>query len=217
MSEQYWTEQYTRQAALFIHDGNPKRPHALLTSGKHSSGFFDSTHITQNPELLNSACRDLLQKMAEEMHESNEMLAQARWVVGSAMGAVNIAYQAAKLQQCLSAFTEPAEQGGEKKMILKRFNIRRGDRVLVVEDVMTTGGTTLKTLNALIERGADILPVIGVLVNRSDKDVLKDWRIASLIHRPMPMWEPDECPLCKQGSKAIRPKGRNWGKLTAAY
>jgi orotate phosphoribosyltransferase len=139
-----------------------------------------------------------------------------KWVIGSAMGAVCIAYEIAGQHGCLAGFTEPVKGDSGKQMVLKRFNVEPGDRVFVVEDVMTTGGTTLKTVKALKEAGAEILPIFAVLVNRSGKKNLDFIDIAALIDRAMPMWEPDDCPLCKKGSEPIRPKG-NWDRLTAKY
>ena len=87
---------------------------------------------------------------------------------------------------------------------------------VVAEDVMTTGGTTRKTVETLTKTGADVLGFILVLVNRSGQESLDGRRIIALIDHPMPFWEAEECPLCAQGSEAIRPKGReSWQELTA--
>ena len=224
---QEYIKEYQKRGALWIHDNNPKRPHALLTSGKHSNGFFNSTPIIQEPALLHIACYDLLWDLPTRLIEIGYKPTSSKvslrlcdlgihWVFGSAMGAVNIAYEIAGQHGCKAGYTEPVIESGEKKMIIKRFNVQEGERVLVVEDVMTTGGTTKKTIKALEERGARILPVIPLLVNRSGKKRLMKKTIKALIDHPMPMWKPEECPLCRQGSEAIRPKG-NWDKLTADY
>ena len=101
-------------------------------------------------------------------------------------------------------------------MKLKRFDILPGSNALVVEDVFTTGETTRQTITALEEKGIVIWPIIGVLVNRSGENCLNGRQVVALIDRPMPIWSAEDCPLCKQGSEAIRPKA-NWTQLTAQY
>ncbi|RLI96432.1 MAG: hypothetical protein DRO99_04435, partial [Candidatus Aenigmatarchaeota archaeon] len=76
---------------LWIHDGNSRRPHALLTSGNHSNGFFNATGIIGNPEVLGMVCSDL----AEKLLEADDGVHDAYMVFGSAMGAVTLAYQMA--------------------------------------------------------------------------------------------------------------------------
>ncbi len=99
-------------------------------------------------------------------------------------------------------------------MRLKRFSLEAESTALVVEDVMTTGITTKKTINELENRiKIEVLPVIGVLVNRSGSKMLGKRCIISLIEHPMPIWEESDCHLCKGGSKAIRPK-EHWDELT---
>ena len=102
-------------------------------------------------------------------------------------------------------------------MKLARFEIARGEKVLVVKDTISTGGSTLKTIEALQRAGAapgDILPSILCLVNRSGSDALAGRRLCALITTNIHTWQPGDCPLCKAGSKAVRPKA-NWKELTA--
>lgn len=81
---------------------------------------------------------------------------------------------------------------------------------------MSTGGTTLRTIENLILKNGEIFRRIGVLVNRSGVKHLEGREIVSLIDREMPMWEPEDCPLCKEGSKALRPKiTEHWERLVA--
>lgn len=218
-TEEGWMEEFKELGALWIHDENPKRPHACLTSGNHSNGFFNGTLVIQDPNVLQNTCKDLVVKIQEVQ---KELHFQPTWVIGPAFGAITIAHEVAKvLFVCRFGFTEPVVEDGEKKMILKRFSVEDQD-VLLVEDVMTTGSTTIKTAQAVKEKGGKIVPAIGVLVNRSGMEYLDcgegigKLKIVALIDKPMPMWTPEECPLCKEGSEAIRPK-RNWDKLNANY
>ena len=101
-------------------------------------------------------------------------------------------------------------------MKLSRFEIPPEDRVLVVEDTITTGGSTKKTIEGIKAAGVDdsrILPYIVSLVNRSGKVDLDGRKIRALLTLDIHAWTPADCPLCKIGSQAIRPKG-NWQVLT---
>jgi len=199
-----WLEEFARLDALWIHDGNPAHPHALLTSGMHSAGFFNATKVAERPCVLQSACGEL-------SHRINILLQNdvPHVVVGSAFGAITIAHECAKTLNARTMFTQKVR--GE--MRLERFSIKPGTNVVVVEDVMTTGDTTLKTIKELEELRAFVLPEIGVLVNRSGTKELEGRNIVSLIDHPMPEWKEKNCPLCKAGSKAVRPK-EHWEELT---
>ena len=87
---------------------------------------------------------------------------------------------------------------------------------MLCEDVLTTGGSVDLTIDAVESSGGAVMPFILVLVNRSGLTEASGKKIITLINRPMPMWIPDECPLCREGSEAIRPKD-NWARLNASY
>ncbi len=156
-----WAEHFVAAGGLWKHDGKPARPHALLTSGLHSDGFVNGSLLIQFPQLLNKIVRD----WAETTTSNGDA---PDWVCGSAFGAITIAYEMASQLGCRAAFTEPVDGA----LTLKRFPIREGDRVIVVEDVVTTGGSTLRTIEALEAAGAKVAPEIYILVDRSDGTVL---------------------------------------------
>jgi len=221
-----WVAEYKKRDALWIHDGNPRRPHALLTSGKHSSGFFNSGLVTEDPCLIRDACADLVGAVAEEIS-----LAPITHVIGPALGAIVMSHcmamsiQRFKLGQCLSSFTEKVvDTDGTVRMVLKRSSLGSktlGERseILVVEDVLTTGGSLEHTIEAVTQAGGHAAPVVAVLVNRSGLKTVRGGRkVISLIDKHMPVWEPADCPLCLQGSEAIRPKdAANWARLNSDY
>lgn len=204
-----WLEEFKKVGALWIHDGNPLRPHALLSAGGHSNGFFNASLVIEQPNLLSLACKQLLLYLADDDPSINV-------VVGSAMGAVTMAHECARLLGVRCAFTEQVGEGANKQMALKRFSIAPESRVLLVEDVVTGGGTTRQTRQAVEQAGGVVLPKVLVLVNRSGHPRLDDLLICALIEHPMPVWQPDECPLCQAGSEAVRPKG-NWDRLNTDY
>lgn len=213
-----WIAEYERCGALWIHDGNPRRPHALLTSGKHSDGFFNSGLVTEDPLLLDEASIDLAGAVAEQADTGS-----IDYVVGPAVGAIVLAHCLARVldsnpyntRRCRSAFTEKLEDG---TMTLKRTTLREGSEVLVVEDVLTTGGSVERTVEAVARAGSRVASVVAVIVNRSGLEEVGGKKIVALVDRPMSAWSPEECPLCAQGSEALRPKGADdWIRLKADY
>jgi orotate phosphoribosyltransferase len=213
-----WIREYQRKDALWIHNGNAKRPHALLTSGKHSNGFFNSRLVIPDEVLLRDAASDLL----ELLGNSDEIDGfEVDIVVGPQTGATKLAELISGLLPdwgCSCRWASPAknEQQGQKSMIFSDADLRRlpGSMVLLCEDVLTTCGSIDLTATAVTNAGGIVLPVILALVNRSGLTEVDGKNIIALIDRPMPMWTPDECPLCKVGSEALRPKD-NWAKLNA--
>lgn len=202
-----FVQRLTDFGAIWRHDGQPKRPHALLTSGKHSNAFINTTLATCRPELLSeivapgSAYRARLPQPPRQ---------QIDWVVGSAVGAITWAYALAAALESQAGFTEKTD---DDKMEMKRFAILPEHTVLVCEDVISTGGSTLKTVAALKATGCRILPVIAALVNRSGLEALDHFLIEAVATVSVEQWDAGDCPLCKTGSEALRPK-QNWARLT---
>lgn len=204
IEEGFWIKQFQQRGALWIYQGEPSedRPHGLMTSGKHSNGFFNGSLVIRDTKLMPLACASLFDLSNLDQTNINSV-----W--GSAMGGITIAYEIARHIGVPAGFTE---KDGDT-MVAKRFPIEAGERVLVTEDVMTTGGTTQKTIFALENAGAIVLDEIFVLVNRSGQTELDGRKIVALINRELPLWNEADCPYCQAGSKALRPKG-NWKQLT---
>ncbi|MBU1202827.1 hypothetical protein KKH39_02165 [Patescibacteria group bacterium] len=203
-----WLEVFKQTGALWLHDNNPQRPHALLTSGLHSNGFVNCSLIIRNPALLEKACWHLANQ-ANWLHNCPYDM-----VIGSAMGGVTLAYQLALSMEKEAGFTEKVDN----QMLLKRFPLKPGTRVLMVEDVMTTGKTTRQSIAGISEAGGIVSHTILALVNRSGLSDLDGRKIISLIAPQIDTWQPQDCPLCLAGSEAIRPKGREeWLRLRGNY
>lgn len=202
-----WKQIFQDNGAIWTHDGNPKRPHALLTSGLHSDGFVNCTFVTQQPSLL--------QQIVSSPDGLAPLLPQEKidWVIGSAFGAITLAHSVAHQISARAGFTEKEGDG----MKLSRFEVSASDRVLVVEDTISTGGSTLKTIHGLLNAGIseqNIVPFIICLVNRSGKSDLAGKQIHALLTLQIHTWQPAECPLCRVGSSAVRPKS-HWRELTS--
>ncbi len=215
-----WISQYQQKGALWIHDGNPKRPHALLTSGKHSNGFFNSRLVIPDEVLLRDAAFDLLELFSQQGGD----VSKVQGVVGPQTGATKLAELVSDQitvftrGECFWASPAKNESEGQKSMVFsdEDFGLLHGQSVLLCEDVLTTGGSVDRAATAVTNAGGIVLPFLLVLVNRSSLTEASGKKIVALIDRSMPMWTPDECPLCKDGSEAVRPKD-NWARLNATY
>jgi orotate phosphoribosyltransferase len=227
-----WVKEYEKKGAYWLHDGNPHRPHALLSAGKHSNGFFMSKPIIADNWLLAAAAYDLVERFEGWFGHSLDFVDR---VVGPATGATRLAEFVAREitgrrgRVChWSSPVKSIEKGtGEKIMVFSPDATtwpQRGEKVFLVEDVITTGGSTERMAEAIKRFGATTFMSVGAIVNRSDVSKDPSGRdILALVHKPMPMWEASECKLCELGSEAIWPKpeedveGQNWARLNAVY
>ncbi|MEI8339817.1 MAG: phosphoribosyltransferase family protein [bacterium] len=213
-----WIEAYRNKGALWIHNGK-KQAHALLRSGLHSSGFFNSRLVIADEEMLQEAASDLVEKYIG----TGRSIFDVQVVVGPKTGATKLAELIAKEISeitgvtCCWASPEKVEVNGQVTAMsfsAEEKAIVNGRAVLMCEDVLTTGGSVERTVKAVEAEGGKVLPFTLVLVNRSGLATVGEKKIIGLIDRAMPMWEPADCPLCKQDSKAIPPKD-NWAELNA--
>lgn len=205
-----WFEQCD---AAWVHDGDPKKPHAELTSGKCSNAFFDCLRVLRHPNL----CQILANQLFRKLQAFG--IKEADWVVGSAYAAITFSYEVAKLFGATHGFVEkdPKDPDG-KRMLWSRMTIPAGARVLQVEELITTIGTTREVRRAVLEGNAEkpvnFLPVVGVLVHRPPKlpAAYGDFQVIAVIEKEV--WAVDPpCDLCKAGSARYRPK-THWKELT---
>jgi orotate phosphoribosyltransferase len=219
-NEDYWINKYKQLGALWIHDGNPKRPHALLTSGNPSNGFFNSRLVIAVDTLMREVAKDLIGLFIENGGDIEKI----DIVVGPQTGATKLAEflsdEITSRRGRLCRWASPAkhEEGDVKTMVFDdpERTVQRDNMVLLSEDVATTIGSINRTARATIEKGGVIIPCVVMLVNRSGCKETTGKKLVALIDKPMPIWPPVDCPLCKEGSEAIRPKD-NWAALNADY
>jgi orotate phosphoribosyltransferase len=169
--------------------------HFRLTSGRHSRQYMQCAQVLQYPKFTERLCEDLARRFkGQEIHT----------VVAPAIGGIIVAYEVAKALGIRALFTE-REDG---KMTFRRgFELEDDENVLVVEDVITTGGSVLEVIEAVRERGADVVG-LGVLVDRTGGKIHFGVRKESLITIDIETWAPEECPLCKEGVSIIKPGSR---------
>jgi len=204
--------------AAWMHDGNPESPHAELTSGKCSNGFFDCMRVLCHSNLNEILARQLVRKLKAE-----NLIDKVDWVIGSPYAAITFSYEVAKALGAVHGFAEkdpiviPTDPK-RKKMLWQRMGIPKDAAILQIEELITTSGT-FKEVRLAVEKGnpepVNFLPVIGTLVHRPPKLPADygDIKVISLIEKTIWAVEPKDCPLCKQGSKPLRPK-THWAELT---
>lgn len=168
--------------------------HFLLSSGLHSERYFQCAQVLQYPKLAEKLAKQLADKM-------KELNGNIQVVIGPAMGGIIVAHELARIFGVRALFTERVEG----KMTLRRgFSIQPNENVLAVEDVITTGGSTLEVMRAATEPGGKVVAVAAI-VDRSGGAFKPTIPVYSLLQILVETYPPESCPLCKSGSPAIKP------------
>lgn len=160
--------------------------HFLLTSGLHSPMYVEKFNVLQHPKYTEKLCQEIARRYADDHIEL---------VVGPTTGGILLAHETGKALNTRAIFTE-RDNG---KMTLKRgFQIPAGTRVLVVEDIVTTGGSVKEVMGVVREHGGQVIGV-GLLVDRSGDKVDFGVRTEALLNLNVPTYKAADCPLCKEG------------------
>lgn len=181
--------------ALYEKTGGLLRGHFLLTSGLHSDIYLQSAKVLEHPEHAEALCRELARPFASDRVDV---------VVAPAIGGILVAYEVARALGARALF---AEREGGAMQLRRGFQIRPGERCLVVEDVITTGGSTREVIR-MVEEAGGILVGVGSLIDRSGGAVTFPVKKAALATLTVPTYKPEDCPLCKNGLPAIKPGSR---------
>jgi orotate phosphoribosyltransferase len=181
--------------ALYEKTGALLRGHFRLTSGLHSDIYLQSALVLQHPEhaeALGAALADAFRD------------AGARTVLAPAIGGILVAHEVARGLGLRALFTEREQN----VMTLRRgFTLERGEPCLVVEDVITTGGSTREVVQCVEGLGGRVVGV-GSLIDRSGGAAAFPVKRVALATVTAATYAPEECPLCKTGSRAIKPGSR---------
>ncbi len=170
--------------------------HFLLSSGLHSPRYLQCALVLQHPDLAERLCRDLAARFQGT---------GINVVLGPALGAVTVAYELARALGVRGIFSERVEG----RMTLRRgFALEPGERVLLVEDVMTTGGSLREGAEVVKAAGAEIAAVACLVDRTSGRNPGFGMPVASLLKLDVPTWPPAECPLCRQGTPLVKPGSR---------
>ncbi len=187
----------TRDQALdlFRRSGALLEGHFRLTSGLHSPGYLQCALVLSHPEsaeLIGRAIADRTRALRPTV------------VLSPAIGGIVIGHEVARALGVRALFAE--RQDGQ--LTLRRgFTLSDLDRVLVVEDVLTTGGSTRETMDVAKAAGAHVVGA-GSIVNRSGGTITFDVPLESLLDYSLPTYEAEKCPLCAQGLPVVKPGSR---------
>ena len=184
---------------LFQERGALLEGHFLLSSGLHSPRYLQCARVLTDPGVATALGAALADRLRPHLRAKPPTA-----VVAPALGGVLVAHEVARALGCRGLFTE--RQGGT--MTLRRgFALREAEPLVVVEDVITTGGSTREVIEAVRARGARVIAV-GSLVDRSGGAADVGVTRRSLLELEVPTYSPEACPLCADGSSPEKPGSR---------
>lgn len=171
--------------------------HFLLSSGKHSDRYIQCAKLIENPAY----CEEVAEIIAENLKEAG---IEVDLCVGPAMGGVIISYEVARVLGVHAIFTERVDN----QMTLRRgFEIKEGSKVIIVEDVITTGKSSFETVDVIRGYGAEVVALTSI-VNRSGKDEINGVPVISATKINVSTWDPDDLPDNLRYIPAIKPGSR---------
>lgn len=172
--------------------------HFLLSSGLHSDIYFEKFQVLQYPAHVETLCQMIAKRFENDKIDV---------VVGPTTGGIIISYEVGKNLGIRAIFAE-TEDGN--RVFKRGFKLAQGEKTLVVDDVMTTGGS-VKEVVGLVEKHRGEIVGIGLLLDRSGGKIGFDYRFEALASVTAKTFDPSECPLCKQDLPLVKPGSRKLG------
>ena len=181
---------------IFTSSGALLRGHFIFTSGRHGDTYMQCAQVLKYPRHTERLAKHLAFHFKDDAIDV---------VIVPAMGGIVVAYEVARQLSAIALFTEREND----KMTLRRgFAIAPGQRVLVVEDVSTTGGSVREVME-VVEAHQGCVAGVGVLVDRSNGAIDFGVKQTAVLSMEIPSWEADQCPLCREGRlPAVKPGSR---------
>ncbi|CAN5624538.1 orotate phosphoribosyltransferase [soil metagenome] len=176
--------------------GALKQGHFLLSSGRHSDQYVEKFDLLRQPQATEEACRQLIELLGP--------LADVELVVGPTTGGILLAFEIGRQLGLPAAYSERAESGSNARVIKRGTVIRPGTSVLVVDDILTTGGSVWATLASLEVHDVDVRAV-AMLVDRTAGQIDFGPPLVSLASFAIESWPADQCPLCAEGAPLVKP------------
>lgn len=176
--------------------GALKHGHFLYASGRHGEIYLEKFDLLRNPAATVAVCEGFAgfaRDLAVDV------------VVGPTTGGIILAFETARQLGAMAAYAERASDGASGREIRRGTTFAPGTRVLVVDDILTTGGSVRETLDALGQHPVEVV-AIGVMVDRSaGKTTFGEIPLFALSAKEFTSWLPDECPLCADGVPLVKP------------
>jgi len=178
--------------------------HFLLSSGKHGDRYFQCAKLLEYPDRAKAALAEVAGQLRSDI-EKGKLRVDA--VVGPAMGGIIVAYELGRQLGLPAFFTERDETG---LMTLRRgFEVKKGQCILIAEDVVTTTKSSGECARALESFGA-IISALACIVDRRAKGVELAWPFYPACRMEASAWDPEECDLCKKGLALVKPGSRKF-------
>jgi orotate phosphoribosyltransferase len=181
--------------ALLKSSGALLEGHFLLTSGNHSDSYIQCALLLSRPELAFEFMWDI----AEHFNGAG-----VDAVIAPAVGGIIVSYEVGRLMGKRALF---CERDRERMTLRRGFSLSAGEQVLVVEDVITTGGSVLEVAETVEESGAEVVG-FGSIVNRSSGRFDPGKPYHACVDMDVPIYPADECPLCAAGGSPVKPGSR---------
>lgn len=179
----------------FKKTGGILKGHFLLTSGRHSDTYMQCAKLFVDPVESEKLCADLAERLKEF---------KADIVISPAVGGIIMGYEMARQLKVKNIFAERVDGA----MALRRgFELKEGARVIVVEDVVTTGGSVKEVIKLVEENNATVVAVSSI-VDRSNGNVDFGYPYRALLSMEVTSYPADDCPICKTGVPAYKPGSR---------
>ncbi|MFT8314445.1 MAG: orotate phosphoribosyltransferase [Clostridium sp.] len=170
--------------------------HFLLSSGRHSEKYCQCAKLLQHPDKAEKVISVIVDKIKDVDFDI---------IVGPAMGGVLVSYELARQTGKPGIFAERVDG----KMTIKRgFEVKKGDKVIISEDVVTTGKSSFEVVEILRKLGAEVV-ALCCIVDRRAKDVKTELPIYSAVKLEIESYEKENCPLCAKGVPYVKPGSRN--------
>ena len=171
--------------------------HFILSSGLHSDTYLNKSIVSMYPDRAERLCRALAEKIAGEVKD-------IEYVISPAMGAIIYGYETARHLKVPFMFVERVDGAFQLR---RGFSVEKGARVVVVEDIVSTGLSAREAIHAVKKAGAEVL-ALGCLVDRSGGKVDVGAPIIPLAEIKVEAWEPDNLPAHLKGTPAVKPGSR---------
>lgn len=185
--------------------GALKRGHFLFSSGRHGDVYLEKFDLLRDPRATSEVCEGFARRFDGE---------QIEVVVGPTTGGMLLAFEVGRQLGIAAAYAERTSSGSSGRAIGRGTTFAPGTRVLVVDDILTTGGSVRETLQALADHPVQVISV-AVLVDRSGGDVaFGDVPLFALARQEMGSWLPETCPMCAAGEPITKPGTTNVGPTT---
>jgi len=183
---------------IFKKTGALLEGHFLLTSGRHSSVYFQCAKVLQYPEYMEKICSNIAEFFRDKKIDT---------VISPAIGGIIVGQEIARQLNKRSIFAERED----KALTLRRgFSIEKDEKVLVCEDVVTTGGSVFEVIEIVKSLGG-VVAGVGCIVDRSNGKVNFGYPQVSAVKMDVVSFKPEECEFCKKGIPVVKPGSRKIG------